>query len=245
MFTYHRRKPNTHVNHLAQKSAEKTIPIADAWALVAMADRINGGRYIKFIEYRQDDTGSHTDEIAFRPNRDLILNSLMSGAPAVTDADRAHGRVLAEHFQGLALAALGGNIGDFDRSVFAIVQKDEVGTGRDLAFIACLGARYHREVAREAVEQRLDQIGFGSVFQGSIGENLTRKVRVLAKFAARSFEGSVVRATDGNNLYFWTSSKPVGFWSEEELVVRGAVKAHSTDQKGYRETRLTRVKIAS
>lgn len=223
----------------------RTLPIEQAWALVAMADRINQGRYVKFIEYRQNPDNVSANEISFYPNRTLIERSLEKGEPAVTDQDRVQGRAMAEHFQGLALTALGGDMGDFDRNLLTIIQKDQVTLRKDMAFMACLGARYRRELAREAVAAQVNQVGGGSQFQGSIGENITRQVQILARFAARTFDGSVIRATDGDNLYFWTSSKPTTHWATDSITVKGAVKAHGTDQNGYRETRLTRVKIVS
>lgn len=222
---------------------EKMIPIEQAWALVAMADRINDGRYIKFVDYARQEDGRFTDEILYRPNRDLIRDSLALGEPVVTDADRERGSAMADHFQGLALKALGGELGDFDRRIFALIQRDEIGAESGMAFIACLGSRFSREVAREQVNEVIGQIGVTSRYQGTIGANFTTRVRVLAKFGARSFDGSVVRATDGTNLFFWTSSRMVNEWPDGEFTIKGAVKAHGMDQNQQQETRLTRVKI--
>lgn len=230
------------------ETTAKTLPIADAWALVAMADRINQGRYVKFAEYEyagHEQDPNAQPRLARESNRTLIERSLDTGKPAVTNEDRAQGQAMAEHFQGLALTALGGDIGEFDRNLLVIIQKDQVTLRKDMAFMACLGARYRRELAREAITTQVNQIGGGSQFQGSIGENITRRVQILARFAARTFDGSVIRATDGSNLYFWTSSKPTTYWAADDVAVKGAVKAHGTDQNGYRETRLTRVKIVS
>jgi hypothetical protein len=68
----------------------------------------------------------------------------------------------------------------------------------------------------------------------------------LSKFKGKVFAGSVVRATDGVNLYFWTSSYDVDMWpdSPEEFPIVATVKAHGMDRDNNQETRLTRVKIA-
>lgn len=219
------------------------VPIDQAWALVAMADRINDGRYVKFVEYKNPAGGDISNEILYRPNRDLIRDSLVSGEPAITEADRVRGQAMAEHFQGLALTALGGDISDFDRKIFALIQRNEIGAESGMAFIACLGSRFGRELAREQVVETINRIGATSRYQGTIGQAFTARVRVVAKFAARSFDGSVVRATDGTNLYFWTSSRMVMEWPDGEFTIKGAVKAHGMDQNQQQETRLTRVKI--
>jgi len=229
------------------RNQERMISIEQAWALVAMADRINDGRYVKFVEYAPpSDSEPTSDVILYRPNRDLIRDNIDVGMPAVTDEDRARGQDMAQHFQGLAFDALGGNQHEFDQKILKLIQKQEVGVRTDMALMACLGSRYRREVGRERVAETVGKIGYSSVFQGVIGERIRRKITVLSKFAGRTFLGSVIRATDGENLYFWTSSKTVDHWPNDgEFEVIGEVKTHSTDQNGHQETRLTRVKIAT
>lgn len=225
------------------KRTEQMIPIEQAWALVAMADRINDGRYVKFVEYAPNDGSGQTNVIAYRPNRDLIRDSLATGEPAVADTDRQRGEEMAQHFQGLALTAVGGDMSDFDRRIFSLINKDEIGVESGMAYIACLGSRFRREVAREKITEVINRIGATSRYQGTIGQSMTIRLRVLAKFAGRTFMGSVVRATDGDNLYFWTSARTVDEWPDGEFTVKASVKAHGQDHNQQEETRLTRVKI--
>jgi hypothetical protein len=181
-----------------------------------------------------------------RPKAGLFLHAIGLGMPAVTNEDRARGQDMAQHFQGLAFDALGGDQHEFDQKILKLIQKQEVGVRTGMALMACLGSRYRREVGRERVAEAVGKIGYSSVFQGVIGERIRRKITVLSKFAGRTFLGSVIRATDGENLYFWTSSKTVDHWPNDgEFEVIGEVKTHSTDQHGHQETRLTRVKIAT
>jgi len=230
--------------HMASRP-EQQIPIADAWALTAMADRINDGRYVKFVEYATDETGHATDVIAYRPNRELIRDSIEKGDPAVTDADRQMGVRMADHFQGLMFTVLGGGSHEFDEKIFKLIQQDTIGANTGMAFLACMGNRYHKELTRERVAESTTRIGTSSQYQGQVGGKIRCRVSILSKFAGRTFDGSVIRATDGANLYFWTSSQLVAHWPEsEEFEITGTVKTHSTDQNGHRETRLTRVKIA-
>lgn len=222
----------------------RCISPQDAWALIAMADRINNGRYVKFVEYQELEDGTPSDVIAYRPNRSLIRDSLEKGDPVVTDTDRRDGAAMSEHFQGLALNALAGDISSFDRTVFALLQKDEIDVDRDMAYLSCLGSRWRREVAREKMQERVSKIGETSRFQGEIGENIQATVSIISSFSGRTFSGSVVRATDGKNLYFWTSAKAADHWPrEQEIRVTGAVKGHNIDQYHQQETRLTRVKL--
>jgi len=84
----------------------KKIPIAEAWALVAYADRINHGEYIKFPEF-----DSETGNVKRKPNRELINDQVdVMGFRSVTAEDRAQGERFAEHFQGLVFDALSGKM---------------------------------------------------------------------------------------------------------------------------------------
>jgi len=239
-----------------ERNEERTVSIEQAWALIAMADRINDGRYVKVVEYapiaanREFVDGEYEPEkdvILYRPNRELIRDSVDIGVPEVTEEDRVRGQAMAEHFQGLIFDTLGAKeFNEFDQKILSLIQKSEIKIRTEMAYMACLGSRYRKEVTRERVADRIGRLGATSRFQGQVGDNLRRAVRVLSRFAGRTFVGSVVRATDGENLYFWTSSKTVDQWPDEnEFVIVGTVKSHSKDQNGYQETRLTRVKVAT
>ena len=230
-----------HNENVERKS--KKIPIADAWALVAYADRINGGEYIKFPEFDAD-----TGNVKRKPNRELINDQLaIMGFRSVTDEDRAQGQRLADHFQGLAFNALSGKANDFDQKIINLITEQEVHEKMGLAYMACLGARYRKDLVKEYRQEQMFRLGHSSVHQGAVGKHLRLEVSVLSKFEGRAFPGSVVRATDGTNLYFWSSSKMIDMWpnAPEKFPIVGVVKAHGTDRDGYQETRLTRVKIVT
>lgn len=219
---------------------EQKIPIADAWALVAYADRINQGRYVKEPELDRE-----TGNVVTRPNRALIADQLTLGMMAVTEADRELGTMMETHFQGLAFSLLTKS-NDFDQKILGFTTEGEIDANTGMAYLACMGARYHREIAKELKEEMLQRVCFTSTHQGVIGHHVRLNVKVLSKFEGKVFSGSVVRATDGTNLYFWTSSHTTDMWpdSPEEFPIVGVIKAHGQDRDGYAETRLTRVKIA-
>lgn len=220
---------------------EQKLPIAEAWALVAFADRINEGKYVKFPELDQE-----TGNVKFHPNRELIKTQVALGLPNVTDADREVGTKMADHFQGLAFSMLGGQTNDFDQKIMNLITQEDVEANMGMAYMACLGARYHKEVAKEQHQETMNKIVATSMHQGTIGQHVRLMVTVINKFAGKVFNGSVVRATDGTNLYFWTSSMTIDMWPDnpEQFPIVGVVKAHGEDRDGAQETRLTRVKIA-
>lgn len=214
------------------RNNEPMIDLNEAWALVAMADRINKQKYIK-----QDSD----DE---KSNRTLISASLKHGKPAVTKKDRELGAKLSEHFQYLVLNSIMGKVNEFDNKILSLIQQEEIGERSGFAFLACLPARYHRELKREALREEEEVIGLSSKHQGEVNEKIERTVRLLSKFEGKTFGGSVVKATDGENLYFWTSSRLISDWPDVgiDFKVKARVKAHNwTRDTGRPETRLTRV----
>ena len=220
---------------------DKKIPIAEAWALVAYADRINHGEYIKFPEF-----DAETGNVKRKPNRELINDQIaVMGFRSVTAEDRAQGERFAEHFQGLVFDALSGKANDFDQKIINLITEQEVHVKMGLAYMACLGARYRKDAVKEYRQEQLFKLGHSSIHQGTVGKHLRLDVTVLSKFEGRAFPGSVVRATDGTNIYFWSSSKMIDMWPDtpEQFPIVGVIKAHGTDRDGYQETRLTRVKI--
>lgn len=219
---------------------EQKLPLSDAWALVAMADRINNARYVKFAEMDQG-----TGNVTVRPNREIIKDQISLGLVNITSSDREFGARMETHFQGLAFTALSQSLGDFDQKILNFITQNEVDANMGMAYLACMAVRYRREVEKEYRADTLLKVGNSSTWQGTAGERVELKVSVLSKFAGKVFAGSVVRATDGVNLYFWTSSQPVDMWpdSPESFDISGVVKAHGTDRDSYQETRLTRVKI--
>ena len=220
---------------------EQKLPIADAWALVAFADRINEGKYIKFPELDQE-----TGNVKQHPNRELIKTQVALSFPNVTDADRELGVKMAEHFQGLAFTMLGAQSNDFDQKIMNLITQEDVEANMGMAYMACLGSRYHKEIVKEQRQESLNKVIATSIHQGAVGQHLRLNVNVINKFAGKVFAGSVVRATDGSNLYFWTSSKTIDMWPDapEQFPIVGVVKAHGQDRDGAQETRLTRVKLA-
>jgi len=217
------------------------IPIADAWALVAMADRINDGKYIKLPEVDPE-----TGNISLRPNREIIRDQITLGLVNILPADREFGERMAVHFQGLAFNALNGSMGDFDQKIMNMLVAEEIDANLGMAYLACMAARYHREIVKEHKQEVMTRISGTSTHQGSIGQHVRLLVTVLNKYEGKAFPGSVVRATDGANLYFWSSSKMIDMWPDapEQFPIVGVVKAHGMDRESTPETRLTRVKIA-
>jgi len=218
---------------------DKKLPIRIAWALVAFADRINKGAYIKFPEL-----DTETGNTSIRPNRQLISDQIVLGLCGLIESDYAQGDKFAEHFQGLVFDALSGKSNDFDQKIINLISEQEV-EYQSMAYLACMGARFHRDILKDYKNEMLFKLGSSSTHQGSIGERLSLSVTVITKYEGKAFPGSVVRATDGNNLYFWSSSHMIDMWPDtpEPFPIVGVVKAHGVGSDYTAETRLTRVKI--
>jgi len=79
-------------------SRGQPITQQDAWALVAYADRLNKGQYVKFPEFDQE-----TGKVSIRPNRDLIKDELILGMKNVNDEDRAFGEKDVQSLSGFGI----------------------------------------------------------------------------------------------------------------------------------------------
>jgi hypothetical protein len=214
-----------------------------------MADRLNKGQYVKYAEFDLE-----TGNVKQVPNRQLINQAIKLEGPDKTlvldpspsDEDRNRAEEMAEHFKGLALEKLAGGLSSYDDKVFNIITREAIGI-EDMAFIASLPSRYTRELKKERITERMTELGASSQYQFKPKMMINNlKLEVLVKFEARTFIGSVIKATDGQNLYFFTSSQDIESWPQpgQEFVIRGVVKDHFIDERdGYRYTRLTRVKI--
>jgi len=242
MGSYYSRFSKPKPKGYASKQGEPSVDIMTAWALVAMADRINSQKYIKQDNHERNEDG--VDILKTMSNRNLISKSIKSGNPQVTEQDEKFGVKLAEHFEGLVLNSIMGKVNEFDNKILSLIQQTDIGERSGFAFLACLPARYHREITRESLKEQADKIGAISTHQAGVNEKIERTVRLLSKYEGKTFGGSVVKATDGDNLYFWTSSRTIDEWPDigVDFKVKAKVKAHNfTRDDGWAETRLTRV----
>jgi hypothetical protein len=238
MYYSRRTRPFNKRNNLAN---EPKLSKLEALALCAMATRVNDGEYVKHTDFVARGNG----EVEKHPNREIIkMHRNGQGGYEVTKADQDLAVKLLEHFEGLAFDVISGSATDFDRKVLSILENDEVGAVTDMALLASLPARYSREIERGELDEALATLAVTSTFQGTVGEKMDVDLEILAVYPGRTFAGSVCKATDGTNMYFWTSARMADLWHRNTPIrVRGSVKQHFVDERtNAKTTRLTRVK---
>lgn len=212
-----------------------TFLIADAWAAVCAADRINDNQYYN--------TNTYPVPAGKKLNK-FVAYELLENPGAITEEDRVQGQLLSEHFAGLLFRTLKGSISNgFMDTVANIVAKQEV-TKFDVACMAALPKTYRKDIVRETVRDRQDKLASTSQHIGSESTKHELDVEIIDSVFSRNYNIWVVTATDGaNTIKFSTAHDQTIFPVGEKIRIKGSVKRHDINNRnGAKETWLTRVK---
>lgn len=211
------------------------FPISLAWASVAAAYRINGGRYIN------QNTYPFPEGIKF--NKDLAM-SLCENPGAVLDEDRVQGEILASHFSGLLFKTLSGPIvNGFMSTIANIVGMESVGR-YEISCMSALPQTYRRDLEREVKQEKKQAVAATSTFIGQEASKHELDVEIIESFYSKNYNIFINTATDGVNIIKFSTAHgadifPVGV----KIRIKGSVKRHDIDSRtGAKETWLTRVK---
>lgn len=217
----------------------KAQPLYDvklAWAAVAAADRINGGKYIN--------QNSYDAPVGSRFNK-LIAYDLVENPENITEVDREQGQKMQDHFQGLLLRRLTGNLTNgFLSNIADIVSKEQV-SRFDIACMAALPKTYRGNLEREAKMSREQGMVTTSDYLGQIGTKHRVAVEIMDLVYSRNYNIHIVTATDGKNIIkFSTAHDPARYPKGSKITIAGSVKrCQENNRTGVKETWLTRVKV--
>lgn len=213
-------------------------PTELVFAAACAAQRING-EYIKTVKWPDRPTEGDT-----RPfNRVLMQQLLTPGGCTetgdyITEDDTTHGVEVRKYFQSLTFKILKGKaLTEFENSVLAICNRDEVGSNLELAVTASLPSVFERSAKRDTVENRVKFAAGG--FIGSVGDKVTLNVEILRTFFSQQWNVFFVTALtdDDQALFFSFKNKPE---DGAKLRIKGTVKAHRAADN---QTQLNRVAI--
>jgi hypothetical protein len=215
---------------------KQAFPIEQAWAAICGADRINGGEYLS-------QNNSYNNQTGLKYNK-LIAYELLENPGAITEEDHQRGRSLAEHFAGLLFRTLSGPATNgFLDTIANIVGKQQV-TKFDVACMAALPNVYKKDLLKEAVLERQQQLAGTSNFIGSEATRHELDVEIIDSIWSKNYNIWIVSATDGVNLIkFSTAHDHTIFPKGQQIRIKGSVKRHDINNRtGAKETWLTRVK---
>lgn len=219
------------------KKPQPLYPIELAWAAVAAADRINGGKYFNQNSYDAPQ-GSRFNK--------LIAYDMVEDSSNITQADTEFGQKMHDHFQGLLLRRLTGKLNNgFLNGIADIVAKKEVGRF-EIACMAALPKTYRSDIEREAKAEREQGMITTSDYLGTVGTKHRVSVEIMDLVYSRNYNIHIVTATDGKNIIkFSTAHDPARYPKGGKVVIAGSVKrCQENDRTGVKETWLTRVKVA-
>lgn len=221
--------------------SSKAQPIYDielAWAAVAAADRVNGGKYINQNVYDAPEGSKFNKHIAYE---------LLAAPEGITAEDREFGQKLQEHFQGLLLRRITGQLkSDFLNTIADLVAKEQV-SKFDVACMAALPNTYRKDLERDAKTERQQSMSSTSEYLGGQGSRHSLVVEILDTIYSRNYNIYIVTATDGKNVIkFSTAKDPAAYPIGKQVNIKGSVKrCEENNRTGVKETWLTRVKISA
>lgn len=211
-----------------------TFTADHVWALAVVADRINGG-YSKDGEHAWDEEkGQHI--LTKKPNKHMVKEWLREGTMTPTEADITEGQRVRNHFKGLLLKQMAGQINDFESQALKIAQKDEF-TGRDLldfAIISCLPASARRDQERKELVREV----MGSTqLQGNLGQKIIGDAEVISSRYSVQYGKFRINARMGESF--------IDFWFNSELNKGSTVRLEGKIKalRGDKTTQLNYVKI--
>jgi hypothetical protein len=212
-----------------------TYSIADAWAAVAGADRINEQVYINKDTYPVPPGKKFNKAVAYE---------LLENPGALTQEDRDFGLEMSQHFAGLLFRTLKGPATNgFIDTIANIVAKEQV-TNFDVACMAALPKTYRKDIQREKINRRQETLAATSQHIGMEASKHELDVEIITMIYSQRYNIWIATATDGTNtIKFSTAHDQTIFPVGEKIRIKGSVKKHDiNDRNGAKETWLTRVK---
>ena len=202
-----------------------SIPADDAWAAAHTAWRLNGNLYLKAVTV---DSGMHS-------NKEIMMRIVTETPEEITDEDRKQGQ-LARGRLGSAISLRllkGETLTEWHTIQARICNLETFVTAYDLAVLASFPQSYHKMLADDSVQDRLNQCAEQAVGEGRV--QLT--VEVVKSAHSQKWDCWFVWGIDKNN-------HAVVFSYREEiepgisLDIAGTVRDFSN-----RLSRLNRVKV--
>jgi hypothetical protein len=221
-----------------ERTASAAIPVAKkviakidtvtAFAAACLANRINGGEYIKA------DTIQPEGQLKLT-NKALTLQAI-AGELEITQADREQAQLVMTYISGFTMDLLAGKqLSEFNLKALSLASQEEI-TVKDIGWVAYLPVMFDRGQSNQAVQDRL----FSTVPQhlGKVGDKIEVTVEVVKTFHSFKYNCWFITAvTDTNHAVFFSKSTDP-YAVGQTVRIRGTVKAHRDEW----QTQLSRTK---
>lgn len=212
------------------KQSFASVVSADVlWAAAAVADRINGGDYVKHAELSEDGV-----QVIRRSNRDIIRDVLNANGPEITSLDFETGRSAREwHSKNLVIKSLKGELSEFEQSLNNALKIEEFYNSEhkfEVAVVASQIRSYQQGVRQEEILHDVDRSALGKV-----GDKVEVTAEVIKTVFSRNYGVHFITAKteDRKMIFFSYRERLTG-----TVALKGTVKAHRPDA-----TQLNRVRV--
>lgn len=192
-----------------------TYPTDLVFSAAAVAERINGGEYIKTINYGDDTTVLNN----------VLLKRVLNNELEITESDRIRGESVRTHFQGLSFKILKGDVlSDFSMKALELATAEEV-SERNINFIACLPSSCNRDQKFRSINDRLADSD--PKYVGDIHSKVSLTVEVVKAAYSSDYNSHYISGlTDDNLAIKFFFSKPLSFKVGDTIKLTGKVKNH-------------------
>jgi hypothetical protein len=210
------------------------IEIDRAFALAALADRINKGKYINMDSKRDN----------LKTNKEIML-SAVEGGYVITDEDYTRGQQFRDHFNGLLFKKITGNLNGFETSIAEVLGKDKVAY-HQLGLIAALPVTYSRDVKKETIYESIIGSAGSSQHLSDTKKATEMVVKVLDFIELKLYNCFTVTAVteSGNLVGFYMKENP-GIVGKEYVTIKARVKSRGQYKGNVPITYLNYVKFPS
>jgi hypothetical protein len=199
------------------------------------AFRVNDNKYIKYDIEKNNFVNDDDTVVEYVSNRQLT-ETYIEQPEHITDIDRDMAEKVLSYWNGKTFKLLTGEyMNNFERSILALLQKETVTEGYDVAVLASVPNSYLIGVERDERERRVKYSQGGYI--GTVGERINTQVEVLkCVYSQKWFTYFVTGITSSDQAVFFSYKQEVTVGSV--LNIAGTVKRQDNNQ-----TQLNRVKI--
>jgi hypothetical protein len=200
-----------------------------------MAQRVNGNKYIKYNLAEGNFVNEHGEHVSKVTNRQLT-ETYIEQPEHITDSDRQQAEEIKSYWNGKTFKLLTGEyMSDFERNMLALLQKETVTEGYDVAVLASMPNSYQANLQRDQRDRRVKYSQGGYI--GTVGERIKTQVEVLkCVYSQKWFTYFVTGITSSDQAVFFSYKQEVAVGNV--LNIAGTVKRHQNNQ-----TQLNRVKV--
>jgi len=199
------------------------------------AFRVNDNKYIKYDIEKNNFVNDDGTVVEYVTNRQLT-ETYIEQPEHITDIDRDMAEKVRSYWNGKTFKLLTGEyMSDFERNMLALLQKETVTEGYDVAVLASVPNSYLTGIERDERDRRVKYSQGGYI--GTVGERIKTQVEVLkCVYSQKWFTYFVTGITSSDQAVFFSYKQEVTIGSV--LNIAGTVKRQDNNQ-----TQLNRVKV--